>query len=322
MVRIHHADKRADRGSRLSVRGARARGLMMRATPLPSAKRWLACMVFFLQGVHMGTALPTTIPNRRLDLQPASAMTPFSASMSSIVSPYVADYAIDGDVTTFIVTYGSPESGTYNWLSVYVDALAAIGDVVVTARSDVYYGLLNPFEVYAGMSPGDYDASTAVQCGGSDLQASQGGTVTVSCGGVTGKLYVTVVKKATGGNGYLSLSEVEIYPYLVDSPSPLPTPSSPLPSPPPSQTPSPPPSTTPSPPPTPSPAASSPAASSPAALSHTVTLNPGWTWFSSPLFATSTPIRESPLGALDFLSADDLIKDQRGFAIHVDGYGW
>jgi len=72
----------------------------------------------------------------------------------------------------------------------------------------------------------------------------------------------------------------------------------------------------PSPPPEPSPV--SPPTS---ATTHTITLNPGWTWISSPLMVPGMGIAEA-FGSMDFLSGNDVVKNQVGFSNYLDGYGW
>ena len=153
--------------------------------------------------------------------------------MSSTLGGFAASNVIDADVANYAVSQQNPASGTYNWISVQISSSTYIGDIVVTARGDNYYYLLNDFEVYAGESAGDSDPATAVQCGVESSAAGKSSAVTVSCGGVTGKAFVTIKKT---GIGYLSLAGISIYTYPVlvpplpsPPPSPLPSPPSPLP---------------------------------------------------------------------------------------------
>merc|ERR1719502_1816180 len=160
-------------------------------------------------------------------------VTPVSASQSSTFDrPYRASKAIDADELNSVAVTDRENSP---WITVEVPANTPISDVVLRT-----YGgaddLNGPFRVFAGTSAGDTSSSTAVPCGAEVTPGGSKGPFTVSCGGVTGKQYVTIQRST---EGWLRLTDVKIYTVGASDPSP--------PSPPPPSPPSPPPS--PSPPP-------------------------------------------------------------------------
>jgi len=71
----------------------------------------------------------------------------------------------------------------------------------------------------------------------------------------------------------------------------------------------------------PTPPVFSPAPSSPTAATHTITMNSGWTWISSPFFEGNA---NSVFGTMSGLAVaqTDMIKNQLAFTNYIPGFGW
>jgi len=166
----------------------------------------------------------------------------------SPLSGYPYSNVIDGNINTIgISLYRTGGS----WLSVKVPDGTVIYQVKVYNRADSMASYLGDFSVWVGASSGEFDTSTAAQCGDEVVDTASLGPFTASCPeGLTGP-WVTVKQNVASGQAFITLGEIEVYTLEAASPSPPPSalPSPPLPSPPPSLLPSPPPSAAPSPPP-------------------------------------------------------------------------
>ena len=144
----------------------------------------------------------------------SSAATEFTYSQtqqSATYSIYAASYAFDASEPTPNVAM--PSRGAA-WLSARLTGSGAgIGDVVVTNRGDAHAAELRKFKVFAGTSAGDTSSTDAHQCGDAAGVLANGvadGMFTVSCGGVTGKDWITIIQLEADGR-FLSLANVDVF---------------------------------------------------------------------------------------------------------------
>ena len=160
-------------------------------------------------------AMPPPLP------PPASPLriSLLGASSSSIMAQYVAEYAIDGNADTFIVT----DSDVGNWLSVQIPTSTVVRSVAVyNIHNNVQFqNNLGTFEVYITSTPGV--TTGGYKCGEATYRNPTGFDTepyVVSCGDhFTGdRGFVTM--RQTGLARYFIVSEVHIWGVQVSSLSP------------------------------------------------------------------------------------------------------
>ena len=83
-------------------------------------------------------------------------MPRLDATLSATFDVHTADNCIDDDTSTFCHT---PESDS-PWLSVHLVVPSTVSQVIIYNRLDCCREKLVPFQLWAGMTAGDYNSNT------------------------------------------------------------------------------------------------------------------------------------------------------------------